>query len=255
MPAPRLTFVPENWPISGDFPAMDTHSSVVSEQTSSPIGPMTGPLTVLLADDHPAVRAGVRAALEAGGLTICAEVGNAEDAVEAAVEHLPDVCLLDVRMPGGGIWAAKEISEQLEETIVVMLTVSSAQEELFEALRAGASGYLLKDMDPKRLPQLLRAAVAGEAPLPPTLVARLVDEFRTRGRRRFLALPERRSVELTSREYEVLELLRKGLSTADIAERLFISRTTVKRHISSVMQKLNVRTRADAVRLAGGSRI
>jgi DNA-binding NarL/FixJ family response regulator len=110
-------------------------------------------------------------------------------------------------------------------------------------------------MDPERLPELLRAAVVGEAPLPPTLVARLVDEFRNRGRRRFLALPQRRSVELTSREYEVLELLRKGLSTADIADRLFISRVTVKRHISSVMQKLNVETRADAVRLAGGSRI
>jgi DNA-binding NarL/FixJ family response regulator len=230
-------------------------SAAGSEQTPLSSGPMTGPLTVLLADDHPAVRAGVRGALEAGGLTVCAEVGNAEDAVEAAVEHRPDVCLLDVRMPGGGIWAAKEISEQVDETIVVMLTVSSAQEELFEALRAGASGYLLKDMDPKRLPQLLRAAVVGEAPLPPTLVARLVDEFRTRGRRRFLALPQRRSVELTSREYEVLELLRKGLSTADIAERLFISRVTVKRHISSVMQKLDVQTRADAVRLAGGSRI
>jgi DNA-binding NarL/FixJ family response regulator len=234
---------------------MDANSPLVSEHHPPQSGPQNGPLTVLLADDHPAVRAGVRGALEGGGLTICAEVGNAEDAVEAAVEHRPDVCLLDVRMPGGGIWAAKEISEQVEDTIVVMLTVSSAQEELFEALRAGASGYLLKDMDPKRLPQLLRAAVVGEAPLPPTLVARLVDEFRTRGRRRFVALPERRSVELTSREYEVLELLRKGLSTADIAERLFISRITVKRHISSVMQKLNVRTRADAVRLAGGSKI
>jgi DNA-binding NarL/FixJ family response regulator len=234
---------------------MDTQSPLVSNTPPPAPGPPPGPLTVLLADDHPAVRAGVRAALEAGGLTICAEVGSAEDAVEAAAEHRPDVCLLDVRMPGGGIWAAKEISDRIEDTIVVMLTVSSAEEELFEALRAGASGYLLKDMDPKRLPSLLRAAVVGEAPLPPTLVARLVDEFRARGRRRFLALPQRRSVELTSREYEVLELLRKGLTTADIAERLFISRITVKRHISSVMQKMDVRTRADAVRLAGGSRI
>jgi DNA-binding NarL/FixJ family response regulator len=234
---------------------MDTHSPLVSDNPPHSHDPTPGPLTVLLADDHPAVRAGVRAALEAGGLTICAEVGNAEDAVTAAVEHQPDVCLLDVRMPGGGIWAAKEISDRVADTVVVMLTVSSVQEELFEALRAGASGYLLKDMDPKRLPSLLRAAVVGEAPLPPTLVARLVDEFRSRGRRRFLALPQRRSVELTSREYEVLELLRKGLTTADIAERLFISRITVKRHISSVMQKMDVRSRADAVRLAGGSRI
>jgi DNA-binding NarL/FixJ family response regulator len=234
---------------------MEARGPLVSENPPPESASMSGTLTVLLADDHPAVRAGVRAALEAGGLTICAEVGSAEEAIEGAVEHEPDVCLLDVRMPGGGIWAAKEISERLDDTIVVMLTVSSAQEELFEALRAGASGYLLKDMDPTKLPSLLRAAVVGEAPLPPALVARLVDEFRTRGRRRFLALPQRRSVELTSREYEVLELLRKGLSTADIAERLFISRVTVKRHISSVMQKLDVRTRADAVRLAGGSRI
>jgi DNA-binding NarL/FixJ family response regulator len=234
---------------------MDTYSPGVSDESRPATGQMTGQLSVLLADDHPAVRAGVRGALEVGGLTVCAEVGNAEDAVAAAVKHRPDVSLLDVHMPGGGIWAAKEISEQVDETIVVMLTVSSAEEELFEALRAGASGYLLKDMDPTRLPQLLRSAVVGEAPLPPTLVARLVDEFRTRGRRRYLAVPDRPSVELTSREYEVLELLRKGLSTADIAERLFISRVTVKRHISSVMQKLDVRTRADAVRLAGGSRI
>jgi DNA-binding NarL/FixJ family response regulator len=142
---------------------MDPQSHLVSENPPPATGSLSGPLTVLLADDHPAVRAGVRAALEAGGLTICAEVGNAEDAVEAALQHQPDVCLLDVRMPGGGIWAAKEISGQVEETIVVMLTVSSAQEELFEALRAGASGYLLKDMDPKRLPSLLRAAVVGGA--------------------------------------------------------------------------------------------
>ena len=131
---------------------MDTQSPLVSNNPPPETGPTAGPLTVLLADDHPAVRAGVRAALESGGLIICAEVGNAEDAVEAAAKHRPDVCLLDVRMPGGGIWAAKEISDRVEETIVVMLTVSSAQEELFEALRAGASGYLLKDMDPTRLP-------------------------------------------------------------------------------------------------------
>jgi DNA-binding NarL/FixJ family response regulator len=112
---------------------MDTHSPLVSDNPPLAAGPVPGPLTVLLADDHPAVRAGVRAALEAGGLTICAEVGNAEDAVAGAVQHQPDVCLLDVRMPGGGIWAAKEISDQLDETIVVMLTVSSAPEELFEA--------------------------------------------------------------------------------------------------------------------------
>jgi DNA-binding NarL/FixJ family response regulator len=212
------------------------------------------PLTVVIADDHPAIRTGVRTTLEAAGIRVCADVATADAAIRAALRHRPDVCLLDVRMPGGGIWAAKEIRERLEATIVVMLTVSSDDEELFEALRAGAFGYLLKDMDPERLPALLRAAVAGEAPLSPPLVGRLVDEFRTRGRRRFVAVPHRASVELTSREFEVLELLRKGLSTADIAERLFVSRVTVNRHISSVMQKLHVRSRQDAVRLTESPR-
>jgi DNA-binding NarL/FixJ family response regulator len=231
---------------------MDPHSPLVIDPVDSQAGSLSERLSVLIADDHPAVRTGVRRALEAGGLHVVAEVASAEDAVEAALRRRPDICLLDVRMPGGGIWAAKEIRDHLDDTVIVMLTVCSAEEELFEALRAGASGYLLKDMDPERLPQLLRAAVLGEAPLPPTLVARLIDEFRARGRRRFVALSERRSIELTSREFEVLELLRKGLTTADIAERLFISRITVKRHISSVMKKLDVPSRDEAVRLAGG---
>jgi DNA-binding NarL/FixJ family response regulator len=233
---------------------MNSHSPLVIDSVAFPGGALTETLSVLIADDHPAVRTGVRRALEAGGLNVCAEVANAEDAVEAALRQRPDLCLLDVRMPGGGIWAAKEIREHLDDTIIVMLTVCSDEDELFEALRAGASGYLLKDMDPGRLPALLRAAVLGEAPLPPNLVARLIDEFRTRGRRRFVGLSERHSIELTTREFEVLELLRNGLSTADIAERLFISRITVKRHISSVMKKLDVPSRDEAVRLAGGFR-
>jgi DNA-binding NarL/FixJ family response regulator len=207
---------------------------------------------VLVADDHPAVRTGVRAGLESGGLNVCAEVSNAKEAVEAALRERPDVCLLDIRMPGSGIWAAKQITEQLEGTIVVMLTVSSGEEELFESLRAGASGYLLKETNPEQLPDLLRAAAAGEAPVPPRLVARLVDEFRRRGRRRYVALPERPSVELTSREYEVLELLQTGLTPADVAERLYLSKVTVRRHISSVIKKLGAPSRDDAVRLAMG---
>ena len=207
---------------------------------------------MLVADDHPAVRTGVRAGLESGGLNVCAEVSNAKEAVEAALRERPDVCLLDIRMPGSGIWAAKQITEQLEGTIVVMLTVSSGEEELFESLRAGASGYLLKETNPEQLPDLLRAAAAGEAPVPPRLVARLVDEFRRRGRRRYVALPERPSVELTSREYEVLELLQTGLTPADVAERLYLSKVTVRRHISSVIKKLGAPSRDDAVRLAMG---
>jgi DNA-binding NarL/FixJ family response regulator len=211
-------------------------------------------LSVLIADDHPALRTGVRLGLESGGLTICAEVSTAAAAVEAAVSLEPDICLLDIAMPGNGIWAARKISEQLEQTIIVMLTVSDAEDDLFEALRAGASGYLLKETDPRRLPELLRAAALGEAALPPRLVARVVDEFRQRGRRRYFAMPQRRSVELTNREYEVLDLLRTGLTPADIAGRLFLSKVTVRRHISSIMKKLGASSREDAVRLSQAGR-
>jgi DNA-binding NarL/FixJ family response regulator len=195
---------------------------------------------------------GVRAGLERGGLTVCAEVSNAEDAVEAALRERPDVCLLDIQMPGSGISAARQITQELEDTVVVMLTVSSGDRELFESLRAGASGYLLKETDIERLPDLVRAAADGNALLPPRLVARLVDEFRRGGRRRYIARPHRPSVELTSREYEVLELLDTGLTPADVANRLLLSKVTVRRHISSAIKKLGVPSRDDAVRLATG---
>ena len=113
--------------------------------------------TVLIADDHPATRAGVRLALERGGFVVCAEVPDGPSAIEAALRERPDVCLLDINMPGNGIEATKAIVRQLPETAVVMLTVSRSDADLFDALRAGASGYLLKDTDPARLPHALRA--------------------------------------------------------------------------------------------------
>ena len=135
-----------------------------------------------------------------------------------AIEVKPDIALLDVNMPGSGIKAAEEIVIALPATMVVMLTVSRDDDDLFAALRAGASGYLLKDTDPERLPFALRGVLEGEAALPRGLVARLIEEFRTRGKRRRLPLMRQRGVELTEREWEVLEFLHDGLSTAEIAE-------------------------------------
>jgi DNA-binding NarL/FixJ family response regulator len=195
---------------------------------------------------------GVRAGLERGGLNVCAEVSNAEEAVEAALRERPDVCLLDINMPGNGIWAAKRITEELEDTVVVMLTVYCGSQELFEALRAGASGYLLKETDIEELPDLVRDAADGKAPMAPSLVGRLVDELRRRGQRRYIARPHRPSVELTSRELEVLDLLRAGLTPTDVADRLLLSKVTVRRHIASAIKKLGVSSRDDAVRLATG---
>ncbi len=211
---------------------------------------MTAPLRVLIADDHVPVRAGVRLALQRAGFDVCGEAASASAAVEQALRERPDVCLLDIHMPGDGIRAAAEIKETLPETAVVMLTVSRNDSDLFDALTAGASGYILKDTDPEALPGALERVVRGEAVVPPPLVARLVDEFRRREPRGPLSLIRRSKRDLTSREWEVFDGLREGLSTAEIAKRLFLSQTTVRRHVSSILRKLDVTDRETAVRLA-----
>jgi len=210
---------------------------------------VTAPARVLLADDHAPTRAGVRAALEAGGFAVCAEAADAQAAVARALSEEPDICLLDIRMPGGGIAAAAAIAARLPETAIVMLTVSHEDADFFDALRVGAAGYLLKDTDPQRLPALLRGVVAGQGALSPTLVSKLIEEFRERGRRRRLPIGPGRGVELTSREWEVLDLLRQGRSTAEIAKRLFIEEVTVRTHISSILRKLRVPNRRSALNL------
>ena len=209
---------------------------------------MSSAIRIVIADDHPPTRAGVRVALEDGGFTVCSEHGDATGAVRAALQERPDVCLLDVNMPGNGITAAARIHAALPETAVVMLTVSNDNNDLFDALRAGASGYLLKDTDPVRLPYALRGVLEGEAALPRALVARLIDEFRDREQRR-VSLLKRRSVELTSREWQVLELLRTGLTTGEIADQLVISRVTVRTHVSAILKKLQVGNRKAALQL------
>lgn len=201
-----------------------------------------------MADDHPPTRAGIRLTLEGHGFLICAECASAPAAVAAAERHRPDLCLLDVRMPGNGVAAAAEIASRVPGSVIVMLTVSRDDGDLFEALRVGASGYLLKDVDPSRLVSTLKEVLAGEAALDHRLVTRLVDEVRERSRRRH-ALLKRSGVELTAREREVLELLGERLSTAQIAERLSIAPVTVRRHISRLLRELKVRDREAAVRL------
>jgi DNA-binding NarL/FixJ family response regulator len=210
---------------------------------------VTPAIRVLVADDHPPTRAGVRIALERDNFVVCAEVADAAAAIDAALRERPDVCLLDIHMPGDGIDAAEAIARELPETAVVMLTVSRTDSDLFRALRAGASGYLLKDVDPARLPLALRGVLDGEAALPRRLVALLIEEFRERRRRRRIPLLGRRSVELTEREWEVLELMRQGLSTEGIAHRLFIAPVTVRTHVSAILKKLHVPTREAAVEL------
>jgi DNA-binding NarL/FixJ family response regulator len=210
--------------------------------------------TVLIADDHVPTRAAVRVSLERGGFDVCAEAPDAATSVALARRLRPDVALLDIHMPGDGIRAAAEIAAHVPETSVVMLTVSSADDDLFAALKAGAAGYLLKDTDPERLPLALQGVLDGEAALPRALVARVVAEFRIRGGGPWSRLPVlgHGPARLTNREWEVLEALGEGLTTAEIGERLFISTVTVRSHVSSLLHKLRVPNRADAVRVLRG---
>lgn len=210
---------------------------------------------MLIADDHAPTREDVRVALEEHpGLRVCAEAADAASAIDAAVKLLPDICLLDIRMPGGGIAAAWEITARLPETHVVMFTVSREDDDLFDALRAGAAGYLLKDTDPDRLPLALLDVVKGDAAIPRALVARLATEFRDRGPRRRALIGKDTNGHLTSREWEVLELLRDGMSTGEIAEKLTISQVTARSHIAAILKKLRVPDRSSAIRLFAGPR-
>jgi two-component system, NarL family, nitrate/nitrite response regulator NarL len=209
---------------------------------------MTTP-RVLLADDHFPIRVSVRQLLEQKGFEVCAEATDAASAVEAALRERPDVCLVGVKLPGDGLAVAAEISNFVPHTAVVMLTASSDDSDLFAALRAGASGYLLKDMDPERLALALRDVLEGGAALPPKLVARLIEEYRRRERRRRLRIGGAHAIELTERETEVVALMREGFSTAEIADHLWVSPVTVRRHISEVMTKLRVPDRESALRL------
>lgn len=193
-------------------------------------------------------RAGVRAVLEGGGFKVCAEAGDLSEAVESALRTRPQICVIDVELPGGGIAAVGQVTEALPETAVIMLTLSRHDGDVFDALRAGAAGYLHKDADTSRLPHALRGVLSGEAALPRAVTARLIEEFRRLGQRR-LQVPGRAPVELTARELEVLDLLREGLSTAQAAERLGISQVTVRRHLSGVVRKLGVPDRAAALQL------
>jgi DNA-binding NarL/FixJ family response regulator len=208
--------------------------------------------TVVLADDHPVIRLGVRMSLMRGGFTVLAEVADGDEAVNAVLRLRPDVCLLDVSMPVNGIEAAARIAEARIDTRVVMLTVSNRTEDVIAALRAGAVGFLPKDTHPDRLPAALCGVLRGEAALPRTLMGRVLNEFR--GFTAEIVDPVRvGEVELTGRESEILRLLHSGRSTIQISEALSLSPITVRRHISTGVAKLGVADRHAAVQtLAAG---
>ena len=208
-------------------------------------------IRVLIADDQALVRSGFRMILEAReDLEVVGEAENGAQAIELAREREPDVVLMDVRMPVlDGVEATRRLLEAGSEARVIILTTFDLDEYVFEALRAGASGFLLKDVQPAQLVEAIRVVASGEALLAPSITRRLLDRFAAsfdaseRG-----TPPELDS--LTPRELEILRLIAGGLTNAEIARELFVSETTVKTHVSSVLRKLHLRDRVQAVVLA-----
>jgi DNA-binding NarL/FixJ family response regulator len=206
-------------------------------------------ISVLLADDQALVRAGFRALLDAeADITVVAEAGDGLTAVRAAATNRPDVVLMDIRMPGvDGLEATRRITTDpaLSATRIVILTTFELDEYLFEALRVGASGFLVKDTEPVELIRAVRAVAAGDALLSPGVTRRLIAQFASRDHRAVPPLPP--PDQLTDREREVVSLVGAGLSNDEIAARLVVSPATAKTHVSRAMVKLAARDRAQLV--------
>lgn len=210
-------------------------------------------IRILIVDDQPLLRTGFRMILGSEpGLEVVGEAADGEGAIAQAADLGPDVILMDIRMPGmDGIEATRRLagSGVARPSRVLILTTFGHDEYVIEALRAGASGFLLKDSPPEELVNAIRVVAAGEALLAPSVTRRLLDRFA--GRLPALAeTPDSALAELTERELEVLRLIATGLSNAEIAERLSVSETTVKTHVSRVLSKLDLRDRVQAVILA-----
>jgi DNA-binding NarL/FixJ family response regulator len=202
---------------------------------------------VLIAAERLPTRVGLRLALEPEAR--CTEAADADSAVDAAVRYRPDVCLLGLDAKGQGLRVTNEIVSRVPSAVVILLTSQLDEEEFMAAVRAGASGYLTNSLDPARLPHVVRGAVRGEPVVPRRFVSRLLDELRTRERRRSIVLDGRGRVSLTAREWEVVELLLQSATTAEIAKTLGVAPVTVRRHLGSVERKLGVTTRAEVVAL------
>ena len=209
-------------------------------------------IRVLLVDDQALVRAGFRMILDAEeDIDVAGEAADGADAVAEAQRLKPDVILMDVRMPKvDGIEATRRVlAAEGVDTKVVMLTTFDMDEYVYDALRAGASGFLLKDVPPEQLVAGIRAVAEGDALLAPSVTRRVIEEF---VRRPLSSAPTTPSevAQLTARELEVFKLVARGLSNAEIAKELFVSDTTVKTHVAHILMKLGVRDRVQAVVLA-----
>jgi DNA-binding NarL/FixJ family response regulator len=212
-------------------------------------------LRILIADDHPLTRGALSALLGGNGFDVVAEAANGLQAIERAAELQPDLVLLDLSMPDmDGLEALPLVRAAAPSAEVVVLTASESEENLLGAIRAGAAGYLLKSEPPERIVSFLRSVAQGEAALSGAVARRLLEQVRG-GDHRDTGVPDEIAELLTARELEVLLLLDEHLGTDQIARRLFISEHTVRSHVKSLLAKLRVSSRRDAVELLNAARV
>jgi DNA-binding NarL/FixJ family response regulator len=209
---------------------------------------------VLIVDDHPLTREGLAALLEQHGFLVVGQAADGREAIELARRLLPDLVLLDLSMPGlDGLSALPELRSASPSTEVVVLTASGTEENLLGAIRGGAAGYLLKTEPPDRIVEFVRGVVRGEAALSGAVARRLLEQVRT-GSKRGSAVPDSIARTLSARELEVLLLLDEHLGTEDIARRLYISEHTVRSHVKSLLRKLGVTSRREALEALASAR-
>jgi DNA-binding NarL/FixJ family response regulator len=203
-------------------------------------------IRVLICDDHALFRRGLVMVLESeDGIEVVAEAEDGEDAVAKAEDAAPDVILMDVRMPKmSGIEATRAIADAVPSAKILMLTVSDEEEDLYEAVKAGATGYLLKEISIEEVANAIRAVTTGQSLISPSMASKLLSEFNNLAKQ---AQQKVLAPKLTDRELQVLKLVAQGLSNREVAEQLFISENTVKNHVRNILEKLHLHSRMEAV--------
>ena len=228
-----------------------TPADTTTEPTTGDAGADGGPIRVVICDDHAVFRRGLTMVLaDEEGIEVAGEAAHGNEAVAIVRDLAPDVVLMDVRMPElDGIEATRQIAESAPATKIIMLTVSDEESDLYEAVKAGAAGYVLKEISIEEVAAAIRSVVAGQSLISPSMASKLLTEFSNLAKQAE-DRPSMPAPKLTDRELEVLEQVALGKSNKDIATELFIAENTVKNHVRNILEKLQLHTRMEAVMYA-----